>query len=219
MDTAAPDKTSMLGLFRLLTADTRTFIRQEIQLVKTELSEKASHFGRNGAILAAGGAIAYAGLIVFLIGLSWLLAWLFEIAGLQPVLSGFLGLVIIGGLVIATGCMLLLKGLKTLKKEGLAPERTIRTLQELKGNGPAQPTVAKTEALPAPSSAEMQVRVEATEDRMVDTIDELGRRLSPQHINAEIKQRIQANPYRSGLIAMGAGLISGLFLRGKLRRA
>src|SRR5262249_18499753 len=149
------DKTSMLKLFRLLAGDTRTFIRQEIQLIKTEVSEKVSHIGRNAVLLAAGGFIAHAGVIVFLIGLSWLVAWLFEKAGLQPVLAGFIGLAIIGGLVIATGCILLFKGPKTLKEERLVPERTIHTLKQLKGDEPAQPAEAKTKPMHKASSAEM----------------------------------------------------------------
>jgi len=65
----------------------------------------------------------------------------------------------------------------------------------------------------------MQNRVEATENRMGDTLDELGRRLSPSHINAQVKARISGSPYRSGLIAMSAGLLSGLFLRRRRRHA
>jgi hypothetical protein len=64
----------------------------------------------------------------------------------------------------------------------------------------------------------MQTRVEATENRIGQTLDELGRRLSPEHIQAEVTHHIQVNPYRSGFIAMGAGLLTGLFLRIKLRR-
>src|ERR1041385_8474791 len=138
MDTAAQDKTSVLTLIRLFTGDIRTFVRQEIQLAKTELSEKISHMARNATLLAVGGFIAYAGLIVFLIGLSWLVAWLFEMAGLQPVVSGFLGLGIIGLLVITTGGLLLFKGLSKLKTSTLSPDRTIKTLQELKGGESAQ---------------------------------------------------------------------------------
>lgn len=202
-------------MFRNLTGDTRTFIRQEIQLAKTELSEKLSHMGRNAVSLAIGGFVAYAGLIVFLIGLGWLLGWAFTLAGLQPALAAFVGLAIIGLVVAGIGAIMLLKGAKTLSKESLAPQRTLQTLQELK-SGQAAPSPASTEK---PSSAEMQARVEATENRMGDTLDELGYRLSPQHINQQVKHRIQENPYRAGLIAIVAGLISGLLVRRKFHHA
>jgi len=205
-----------MRLSRLLLGDFRTFIRQEVKLAKTEMSEKVARMSRNGIMVAVGGLVAYAGLIVFLIGLSWLIAWLFELAGVQPVMAGFLGLAIVGSLVIAIGSILLLKGLKTLSRERLAPQRTLHTLHGLKGSNAANVTNAGEKS--SATSAEMQLRVEATENRMGETLDELGYRLSPQHINAEVKEHIRRSPYRSGAIAMGAGLVSGLLLRNKLRR-
>ncbi len=222
MEMIAPAKTSLVGLFRNLTGETRTFIQQEIRLAKTELSEKISRLGRNAVTLAIGGFIAYAGLIVFLIGVGWLLAWAFETAGLPPGLASFVGLAVIGLLVTIAGCGLLLKGIKTLSREPLTPQRTMHTLQELKGSSkpPAPRQSAENSAAPAnASSAEMEARVQETETRLGQTLDELGRRLSPQYISAQTKRRIQANPYRSGLIAMGAGLISGLLLRRRFRHA
>jgi ElaB/YqjD/DUF883 family membrane-anchored ribosome-binding protein len=217
--TATAPRASVFRLFRALTTDTRTLLRQELQLAKTEISEKISRMGRNAAALAVGGFVAYAGLIVFLIGLGWLLAWAFSLAGLAPIFAAFLGLAIIGLIATAIGCGLLLKGLKTFSKESLAPERTLHTLQELKGTRAAALASEQAEGAAKPSSGEMQARVELTESRMGETLDELGERLSPQHINAEVKQRIQANPYRAGLYAMLAGLVSGLLLRRKYRHA
>lgn len=211
-------RTSVFRLMRLLTGDTRTLVRQEVQLAKTEISEKISRLGRNAAALAVGGFVAYAGLIVFLIGLGWLVGWALQKAGLDPVLANFIGLAGIGLVVIVVGCVLLFKGIKTISQESLAPQRTLHTLQELKGH-PQGVTNGSTESKGHPSSEELQARVEATENRMGETLDELGYRLSPQHINSEVKQRIQANPYRAGMIAMGAGLLSGLVLRRKFRHA
>ncbi len=216
--TTAP-RASVFRLIRTLTGDTRTLFRQEMQLAKTELTEKFSRMGRNAAALAVGGFVAYAGLIVLLIGLGWLLAWALSKAGLTPVFAAFLGMAIIGLVVTGIGCVLLLKGLKTLSRESLAPERTLHTLQELKGIRSPAASAAPTGAGKKPSSKEIQTRVETTESRLGETLDELGYRLSPQHINAEIKQRIQANPYRVSFFAMAAGVLSGLVLRRKLRHA
>src|SRR5689334_11328346 len=113
MDSSTAPRASVFRLFRGLTSDTRTLLRQELQLAKTELSEKISCLGRNAAALAVGGLVAYAGLIVFLIGLGWLLCYAFSTAGLSPMISAFLGMVAIGLVVIASGCVLLLKALKT----------------------------------------------------------------------------------------------------------
>ena len=213
MEATAPSNTSILGLVRALTDDTKTFFRQEIELAKAEFSEKLAALTRNGVMLAAGGLVAYAGFIIFLMGLGWLIAWALQKAGLEPVLAGFIGLTAVGLLVVATGTAFLLKGLKVLSKESLAPQRTIQTIQKMKGAEAQTVAVENPEPAPKPSSKEMQARVESTENRMGETLDELGRRLSPHHIKTQVKRRIQENPYKSGLLALGAGLISGLFLR------
>lgn len=212
MDTAASSTSSLSDLFRSLSAETRTFVREEFQLVKTELSEKASYFGRNAVALAIGGVVAYAGLLVFLIGLGYLLAWCFELAGLQPVFAGFVGLAAIGLFAILAGGLLVLQGIQKLSQESLAPERTIATVRELKGT---ETTLPRTAPEPAPqlSSAQLQSQVESTEERLGETLNEVGRRVSPRHINAVVKNRISANPYRSGLLAMAAGVLSGVILR------
>jgi len=69
------------------------------------------------------------------------------------------------------------------------------------------------------SSREMQARVEATEGELGATLDELGHQLSPAEISDRMKRRIQADPYRSSLIALGAGILSGIRLQRRRRRA
>lgn len=209
MDINTPVRNTFLGLLRALTGDTRTFIQQEIQLAKTELSEKISNLGKNAAALAVGGFIAYAGAIVLFIGIGFLVAWALEKAGLDAGLASFVGLSAVGLLVTVVGLVLVLKGLKAVRSESLSPQRTLHTLQEMKGSQPVTASEPKEEKV---SSSEMQSRVEATENRMGETLDELGRRVSPSHINAEVKRHISAKPYLSGLIAMAAGLVSGLLL-------
>jgi hypothetical protein len=220
MEATATPRRSILGLIHTLKDETRQLLRQEIQLVKAELSEKLSLVGRNAATAAAGGFIAYAGLIVFFMGLGWLVAWGLQKAGLEPVLAGFLGLAIIGVVVGGIGTVLLFKGLKSFSQESLAPQRTIHTLQRLKGNEhEVAAAAAKADREPKRSSEEMQARVEATENRMNDTLDELGYRLSPGQIKARMTQRIQERPYRSGLVAVVAGAVSGFFLTRAARRS
>ena len=220
--TGTPRRRSLLGLVRNLTFDTKTFIRQEVQLAKAELSEKISKLGRNALSLAIGGFVAYAGLIVLLIGLGSLLGLAFEKAGLSTAMAGFLGLGAVGLLVLVVGCVMLLKGVKSLSRESLTPERTVQTLKELRGDDDedyyAESYNDEENGEEAPSTDELQARVEATENRMGETLDEIGYRLSPSHINAEVKTKIEENPYRYGLVALGVGVASGLMLRSKLRR-
>jgi hypothetical protein len=221
--TGTPRRPSLLGLVRTLTFDTKTFIRQEVQLAKAELSEKISKLGRNAMTLAVGGFVAYAGLIVLLIGLGLLLGLAFETAGLSTAMAGFLGLGSVGLLVLVIGSVMLLKGVKSLSRESLTPEKTVQTLKELRGSDDedhyAENYTEEENGENEPSTDELQARVEATENRMGETLDEIGYRMSPSHINAEVKTKLQENPYRYGLVALGVGVASGLMLRSKLRKA
>ena len=101
--TPRPAKTSLRSLVQALTGEVKVFFRQEIDLAKAEASEKIAWIGRNAIRVAVGGFVAYAGLIVFLIGLGWLIAWALRQAGLPPGLAGFVGLAIIGLLFVLTG--------------------------------------------------------------------------------------------------------------------
>src|SRR5437879_4484195 len=139
MDTASVSQTSVLGLIRALTGDTKTFIRQEVQLAKTEITEKIAKLGSNAVSLAIGGFVAYAGLLVFLLAFGFLLMLAFEAAGLSELMAGFLGFLLIGLLVIGIGGALIAKPIGQFKRESLKPERTIHTLQELRGTDTAQP--------------------------------------------------------------------------------
>jgi hypothetical protein len=208
---------SILGLVRELTEETKTFVRQELKLAKTEMSEKLAGLARNGASVGIGGFIAYAGAIVLLCGLGFLAAWAIHLAGLDALLASFLGLFGVGLLTVSGGAIFLFQGLAHLRKESVAPERTIRTLQELKGEKPeaSKPTKPASKE-PKVSSAEMQRRVERTETAMGETLAELGDRVSPRAIGRRFSFRMRAHPYRSGLVALGAGLVSGWLVRRRL---
>ena len=96
-------------------------IQLEIELAKTEMSQKASRVGKNVGFLAAGGAIAYAGFLAILAGIIGLLGLLLPI---------WLSALIIGLIVAGIGGALVMSGLKTLQQEPVAPQRTLDTLKE-----------------------------------------------------------------------------------------
>jgi len=112
---------SLFGLVRELKHEVKIFIREEIRLAKTELGEKISCFGGNSAAVAIGGFVAYAGLIVLLAGLGAVLAFAFSRLDLPPLLAAFIGLSIIGLIVIGAGTIMLMKGIKQLKNQSFAP--------------------------------------------------------------------------------------------------
>jgi len=113
---------SLGELFAALLKDTSTLVRQEISLAKAELGEKVSTIGRNVGLLAAGGAVAYAGLLALLAAVICLLAH----AGM----SWWAASLLVGVVVTAVGGLLVSKGLNALKHEDLAPRQTLETLRE-----------------------------------------------------------------------------------------
>src|ERR1051326_8668638 len=97
---------SVIGLVKEFKDQVKTFIREEIELAKTELLEKISCFSKNAIGVAIRGFVAYAGLIIFLGGLGVLLAFAFERLGWNAAVAEFAGLAIIGLVVMAVGAVL-----------------------------------------------------------------------------------------------------------------
>ena len=208
---------SLFGLFAELKDETKTLIKEELKLAKTEISEKVSRIGRNTASLAVGAFVAYAGIIVFLAGLASLLAYAFERLELSPPMASFLGLAIIGVLAGIIGFAFIAEAIKSFSRESVAPEKTLETLRDLT---PGQPKIhpAKDESLKEKSelhrsSDEIQASVVETENVMGETISEISERLTPHYASAQFKRKFQAHPYRWNLIAMGTGLIGGLWVQ------
>jgi len=113
---------SLGELFGDLTKETSNLVRQEVELAKTELSQKASSVGKDIGSLAVGGAIAYAGLLA--IGAA-------IIIGLAQIgLPWWLSALIVGLVVAGIGYFLVQKGLSALKRQNLAPSKTIQTIKE-----------------------------------------------------------------------------------------
>jgi xanthine/uracil permease len=131
MENSSIHETRTIGsLLRELFDEARDLFRQEIALAKTEASEKATLLGRNVAFIAVGGLVAFAGALFVLAGLSVLLAWILQNAGLNPETAMWLGPLIVGLIVAIIGYVLINKGLKTLKDGSLKPERTIQSIKE-----------------------------------------------------------------------------------------
>lgn len=126
---AARDR-SIGSLFKELRDEMTTLLRQEVALAKTEMGEKVSKASRNTAYIAIGGAICFAGLMFLLVGVSALLYVGLVRAGLSHYLSGWLAPVITGAVVALIGYLMLQKGISTLKRMSMTPEKTVDSLKE-----------------------------------------------------------------------------------------
>jgi hypothetical protein len=85
------------------------------------MSQKASRLGKDVGFLAAGGAVAYAGLLAVLAGIIVLLG---------QIIPMWLSALLLGLVVAGVGYFLVRKGLEALKREDLAPRQTIETIKE-----------------------------------------------------------------------------------------
>jgi hypothetical protein len=115
------DTRSLGELFSELANETTTLVRQEIQLVRTEMTQKATEAGKDVGMIGAGGALAYAGLLALIAAL---------IIGLGELIPLWLSALIVGLVVVGVGYMLIQRGLTALKQIDPKPQQTIQTLQE-----------------------------------------------------------------------------------------
>lgn len=110
-------------LFGQLTQDMTLLVRQEVQLARTEMSEKLSRVTANAISVAAGGFVAYLG------GLALVAAVILALRDLANI-SLALSALIVGAILAIAGYVMLQKGLKELKRVDLAPRRTVETLKD-----------------------------------------------------------------------------------------
>jgi len=112
---------SLGELFANLSRETTTLVRQEIQLAKTEMTQKASRLGKDIGFLVVGGAVIYAGVLAILAALIMLLAM---------VIPAWLSALVVGGIVAGIGYGMVQKGREALTREDLAPRQTVEELKE-----------------------------------------------------------------------------------------
>jgi len=124
MFNAQPDQQdrSLGELFGDLSREITTLVRQEMNLARTEMSQKLSRLGKDVGFMAAGGLVAYAGLLTLIAALVIIL----HEVGLALWASALL----VGLVVAGVGGFLLVRGLNALKQEDLTPHETIASLKE-----------------------------------------------------------------------------------------
>lgn len=129
MPTSPLNEPSIGDLVRNLRDETTTLLRQEVALVKTEMSEKVSKIGLNIAYAVVGGAIAHLALIFLLLAATGAVDFGIAQTDFAPH-KVWIAPLVIGLIVGAVGAVLLLKAKSTLTKMSLSPEKTIASLKE-----------------------------------------------------------------------------------------
>jgi xanthine/uracil permease len=120
MDSPREDR-SLGQLFSDLSKQTGELVRHEVTLARVELGQKASEVGKDVGFLAIGGAVAYAGLLAIIAAVIIVLA---------NFIPWWLSALLVGLVVAGIGYVLVQRGLSALKKQNMAPTRTLETLKE-----------------------------------------------------------------------------------------
>ena len=110
-------------LFGDLMQEVKLLFRQEMQLLKIEMSQKASQAGKAMGYFAIGAALAYAGLLILLVSATLALAL---------VIPGWASALIVGLVVVGAGYAFVRKGMSDLKQLNPIPEKTLDSLKETK---------------------------------------------------------------------------------------
>jgi len=118
---ATSDQRSVSELFSDLVTQLSSLFRNEIQLARTEVSEKLGQAATGLGMVVAGGVLLLAALIIlFQAAVEALIAF-----GLAPVWASLI--ISVGAAVI--GFLLVRTGMGSLKVSNLAPKRTVEQLQ------------------------------------------------------------------------------------------
>jgi hypothetical protein len=123
---------SIPTLLRDLRDETTTLLRQEVALAKSEMKENVSRMGSHATHVAVGASVAYAGIIVLLIGIGHLLGALLVRAGIDQQVAEWLAPSAVGLVVAIIGWMMLSRAKHAIAHDDLTPRQTIESLRENK---------------------------------------------------------------------------------------
>ena len=110
-------------LFGQLSQDMTLLVRQELQLARSEMSEKLSRLTANMISVIGGGFVAYVGALALV---AALILALNDLADISPSVSAF----IVGAVLAIAGYVMLKRGLTELKRVDLAPKRTVENIKD-----------------------------------------------------------------------------------------
>ena len=108
-------------LFSDLASEMSNLVRQEVELAKVEVGQKAKHVGRNIGYLVVGGAIAYAALLAVIAAIILLL---------DRVMPNWGAALLVGVVVAGIGWLLIGKAVSALQQTDVTPRETVETLKE-----------------------------------------------------------------------------------------
>jgi len=117
------EQRSIGDLFSDLSEEASRLVHQEIELAKTEMSQKASATAKSSSLVVAGGLVSW-------LGLQGLVAS--AIVGLGSLIGYGWSALTVGGLILLAGLIVTFSGIGRLKRTRLAPDQTVAQIKETK---------------------------------------------------------------------------------------
>ena len=206
---------TLLGNLR---QDLTEMIKSELALLKSEISASISNMGKDGAMIAAGGFIAYTGAVLALVGIASLIAWGLNAAGLSVLMSLWIAFLAFGLIVAAAGYMILKSGLSKMKEVQMAPKQTVATVKEfVKGETGAAGIVATKDLKDAKDEKTQRARV-AAEKKIATVQSELAEvqaRMKPKYMWNATCTAVKRRPKAAA--GLGAAVLTLGYLMAKRR--
>jgi hypothetical protein len=124
------DQPTIGELLKDLRGESTLLLREEIALAKKEISEKISSTALNLTYVVGGALVAYVAITFLFLAISSVIAQALVDQGIGIGWAIFLGLLIVALVIGAVSAGMIVKGVQTLKKQSLIPEKTVETLKE-----------------------------------------------------------------------------------------
>ncbi|HEX8949937.1 MAG TPA: phage holin family protein [Dissulfurispiraceae bacterium] len=115
------EERSLGELFSELSRGMQDLLREEIELAKAEMSQKAFQVVKDVAFLIIGAAVAYTAFLTLVAA---------AVLGLGTGVPWWLSALIIAVILGVASFALAMKGFRDLKKQDMVPRKTISTLKE-----------------------------------------------------------------------------------------
>lgn len=115
------DNKPLGDLFSDLASEMSNLVRQEVELAKVEVGQKAKYVGRNIGYLVVGGAVVYAALLAIIAAIIMLL---------DRVMPSWGAALLVGVLIGVVGWLLIGKAMSALQQTDMTPRQTVETLKE-----------------------------------------------------------------------------------------
>jgi hypothetical protein len=220
--TETTQRGSFFGLIGHLRQEVMRLIRQEIQLAKTEMMEKASKMMRNAIYAAAGGVVALIGAELLFLGIGVVAGYGLTSLGWETGLAYAVGIGGMGIIVAIIGVAFLMKGISAFSAKELAPQQTIDTMRELAGKQPLPKVDVKDKKKDKShnghheSTAELRKHFEETRHEVERTAAELRQRA---RLGTAVAQHVNSHPMRTLAMGLASGYLGGRMLKKRVSGA